>query len=145
MDQYRKQPGNQSSNINMSFLFTQGDFAPQNMMRSIARQVCEQLVNGKKSIFPFGNVCGGVEQPDSEQAPLFHVLLLSLLSRCSTNDSCQHVTEPDPQRHVPQQQPGPSRDPRTPRHAGTPRRARHRRKERFPRKSRFTRPAGRER
>lgn len=29
----------------------QGDFAPQNMMRSIARQVCEQLVNGESDIF----------------------------------------------------------------------------------------------
>lgn len=33
----------------MLLLCTQGDFAPQNMMRSIARQVCEQLVNCKYS------------------------------------------------------------------------------------------------
>lgn len=43
-------------------LCTQGDFAPQNMMRSIARQVCEQLVSGKSCIFsPFERVSGTAE------------------------------------------------------------------------------------
>lgn len=31
------------------FVF-QGDFASQNMMRSIARQVCEQLVNSEQNV-----------------------------------------------------------------------------------------------
>uniref|UniRef100_A0A8C9VM80 Collagen alpha-1(XII) chain n=1 Tax=Scleropages formosus TaxID=113540 RepID=A0A8C9VM80_SCLFO len=38
-------PGEQVSHT--KFLRPQGDFASQNMMRSIARQVCEQLVNGQ--------------------------------------------------------------------------------------------------
>ena len=41
-------------------------------MRSIARQVCEQLVNGKLYIFPLnsrGNVSGRVKQPNSRLKP----------------------------------------------------------------------------
>ena len=38
----------------------QGDFAPQNMMRSIARQVCEQLVNGESAQHTTSGVSSGV-------------------------------------------------------------------------------------
>lgn len=109
-------------------------------MRSIARQVCEQLVGGK-----FGSVCGSKQSLMIQRVLPLTVLFLSLLCCCSTNDSRQHVTEPDPQRPVPQQQPGPTRASRGRWQSGTPRRARRRRKERFPWKSRITRPARRER
>lgn len=114
------------------------------MMRSIARQVCEHLVSGKQFyFFPLNSIWERFWQPFPVTRPL--TVLSSLLCCCSANGSRQYVTEPDPQRYVPQQQPGPSGTSRASRQAGTSRRAGHRGKERFPRKSRFTRAAGRER
>lgn len=61
--------------LTLFFILPQGDFAPQNMMRSIARQVCEHLVSGEHlQSFPL-NVSGS------------HFSCLSLLLFCAFSSS----------------------------------------------------------